>query len=581
VPRDRDRDLGRHLAECTACRTRAEEAREVAASLHRLADATRADLSADGAEALFRRARMRGLLGRRPRRSFGAWAGRTRWVRWGLPAAVAAAAVFLIAVGIWISMPRPVQPDGALARLVRAGNTLRWAEDLRPLGPLARAAVTEELARAEPAADQVGDLLLVAYISERPREHRQTRDVHFLLGQVWSRRPREVQAARAALAGPMLASTALAEAQAAEAVGLTLTGDRQERPLAAARRRMLAGRYKAALDVLPGDGRGAVLRAWCLAMLGHRAEAACVLDQADDVSGTTMARLVGADLALTAGDVTEAVKAYEDLAADQDRYWFAAGYLYRYELRDPRSAGECFQRLKEANLAAYVRETFGAELAMAEVPAPAPLVAVDFDDYGAGPMPENWTLVRVKGGEFRVVDVTGGRALSQGPGTEFVTGDPDWTDYTIQMDIQVVDAAGDYAVAAAAYRQADHSGYVLELAPQRLQIIKQIPRREAETAPLVGQTHRLVLPPAEGWWYTLKVRVQQVDGGVNIAGKVWRTDTAEPLGWCVTWTDIGQPGVGPLTGGRAGVQVRGARVLVDNLVITRNVASEEPLAAAP
>ncbi|MEA3368241.1 MAG: hypothetical protein U9R68_09030, partial [Planctomycetota bacterium] len=61
MPRDRDRDLGRHLAECADCRDRAEDLRETAASLHHLADATRADLSADAAEALFRRARMHGL----------------------------------------------------------------------------------------------------------------------------------------------------------------------------------------------------------------------------------------------------------------------------------------------------------------------------------------------------------------------------------------------------------------------------------------------------------------------------------------------------------------------------------------
>jgi len=39
--------------------------------------------------------------------------------------------------------------------------------------------------------------------------------------------------------------------------------------------------------------------------------------------------------------------------------------------------------------------------------------------------------------------------------------------------------------------------------------------------------------------------------------------------------------VEPLAGGRAGVRVRGARVLVDNFLITRNLSSEELLAAAP
>ncbi|MFO8014830.1 MAG: hypothetical protein R6X20_16160 [Phycisphaerae bacterium] len=582
LPRDRDRDLGRHLGDCPDCRDRAEAVRETTASLQHLAEATRTDLSAEAAEALFRRARVRGLLGRPFRRSIGAWAGRTRWVRWGLPAAFAAAALFLVAVGIWSSMPHPVRPDGALEQLVRTGRDATWAEELRPLGPVARAAVSEELARPEPSVPQVADLLLIATIAERPRHDRQTRDVRFLLEQVRARRPVPDAAARAPRrGGPMLGSLALTANAAGEAAGRTLTREVVERPLAAAKRRLLAGDYEAALDLLPADGRGAVLRAWCLAVLGHRAEAALVLDEADGVSGTPLARLVRADLALGAGDVTEAVRHYEDLAAAEPRFWFAAGYLYRYELRDGRAAGECFHRLEEGPLAEYVRRTFETELAMAAGPDPEPLVAVDFDDYAVGPMPKNWTLVRVRGGEFEVVDVPVGRALSQGAGTEFVTGEPEWADYTVRLDVKVLEGDADFAVTAVACRGSEHTGYGLELSPQRLRIIKQIARPGAETAPLVGQTHRLVLPPAEGWWYTLKIRVQHAEDGTTVAGKVWRSDTPEPLAWHVAWTDTGQPGVAPLDGGRAGVQVRGARVLVDNFRITRNVSSEEFLAASP
>ncbi len=582
LPRDRDRDLGRHLGECPDCRDRAEGLRETAASLQRLAEHTRADLSAEGAEAVFRRARVRGLLGRRPRRSLGAWAGRTRWVRWGLPAAAAAAAIFLVAVGIWTAMPHPVRPEGALGRLVRMGQDAAWAEDLRPLGPVARAAVSEELARPEPSVPQVADLLLVATIAERPRQDRQARDVRFLLEQIRARRPVPAATARAASGGgPVPASLFLTVATAGDAAKRTLANDAAPQPLARAKRRLLAGEYEDALEALPSGGRGAVLRAWCLAALGHRAEAALVLAEADEVSGTPLARVIRADLALGAGDVTEAVQQYEDLAAAEERYWFAAGYLYRYELRDLRAAGECFRRLADGPLAEYVRHTFEAELAMAAGPDPDPLVAVDFDDYETGPLPKNWTLVRVRGGEFEVVDTPLGRALSQGAGTEFVTGETDWRDYTVRLDVKVQEADADFAVTAAAYRGPDHTGYGLELTPQRLRIVKQIARPGADTAPLVGQTHRLVLPPAEGWWYTLKIRVQHVDGAVKVAGKIWRSDAAEPLGWHVAWTDAGQPGVAPLEGGRAGVLVRGARVLVDNFLITRNVSSEDLYAAAP
>jgi len=580
MPPDRDRALGRHLAECPDCRHRAEAVRETAASLQHLAEATRADLSAEAAEGLFRRARMHGLLGRRPRGSLGAWAGRTRWVRCGLPAAVAAAAIVLVAVGIWTRMPHTLRPEGALERLVRMGQETARAEDLRPLGPVARAAVSEELARPAPSAPQVADLLLVAYIAERPREDRQTSDVRFLLEQVSERRPVPEGTARAAGASPKPASVLLTVYRAGRASS-SPPAEVAEPPLTEAKRRLLAGDYQAALDLLPSDGGGSVLRAWSLAALGRRAEAARVLAEADGGAEVPLARLLRADLALGAGDVAEAVRQYEDLATEEDRYWFAAGYLYRYELGDARAAGECFRRIEAGPLAGYVRRAFKADLAMAARPEPRPLLAVDFEDYAPGPLPAQWTLVRVRGGEFEVVDVPAGRALRQGAGTEFVTGEAEWADYTVQVDLKVLEAEADYAVTATAYRRADQTGYGLELTPQRLRVVKQMARPGADAAPLVGRTHRLVLPPAEGWWYTLKVRVRRVEDGVNVAGKVWRSDTEEPLGWHVTWTDTGQPGAAPLVGGRAGVQVRDARILVDNLFITRNVASEERLAASP
>jgi hypothetical protein len=59
---------------------------------------------------------------------------------------------------------------------------------------------------------------------------------------------------------------------------------------------------------------------------------------------------------------------------------------------------------------------------------------------------------------------------------------------------------------------------------------------------------------------------------VSVAGKAWRSDTEEPLAWQVAWTDTGQAGCPVLLRGLAGLQISGARVLVDNLLLMKEEA---------
>ena len=73
--------------------------------------------------------------------------------------------------------------------------------------------------------------------------------------------------------------------------------------------------------------------------------------------------------------------------------------------------------------------------------------------------------------------------------------------------------------------------------------------------------------------------IQKVADFVSVAGKVWRSDAQEPLDWQVVWTDAGQGGSGPFVGGATGVQVGGAKVLIDNLVVTQNEGSRDHVAA--
>jgi hypothetical protein len=577
LSREHAERLRRHIAECPSCRHQAEGNRSVAAALESLAGCTRGMLSEEAGEAVLRRGRVHGLVGRGYRRPLTVRLVRSRWVRLGLPLAAAAAGAILIVIGLQLTASVDVTPRGALERLARSSSQVTRASELRRLVPLVRAAVSEEMARPDPSSDQVGDLLLASYIGRRPREDRQVSDFRFLVAGAEARRHAQLPVATASRpAWPMLASIVLAQAVTPVATGAAGTSSLP----AVARSRMLSGDYAGALAVLPPTEEASVLRAWCLESIGRPAEATRVLANAQG----TLPMVLRADLALSGQDIAETLRQYEMLAAGNDRYWFAAGYVCRYELADASAAGVRFQRVRESSLRDYTCRTFQGELMAAGSGGPERLFAADFDNWNTG-APAEMTLVRVHGGEFRVVEAVRGRALEQNEisyrGAEFLVGEDDWSDYTLQFDVRVLESQGNYAVGAAAYRRADQTGYVLELSTGRVRLVKQLVTLEAAKKRGSGLPERMRLepvqaevcleePPARGWWYTMKIRVQHVPGGVSVAGKFWRSDTEEPLTPQVVWTDSGGAGAGPLLGGVAGVQVSGARVQVDNFVITRN-----------
>jgi tetratricopeptide (TPR) repeat protein len=593
APREDADRLRRHLDECEACRAGAEQHRNLAASLESLAERSRADLSDEAVESLYRRARVHGWLGRPMRQPIGLRVQRKRWLPWVVPLAVAAAAAVLVIVGLHPPVPGVIKPAGALDRLAREAERTASVQELAPLAALARAAIGEELARPAPNADRVADLVLVSFITQRPREARQARDVRFLVEGVLAQRGES--AGRFAPGAPGVASASRRDARAEPGpLGCSFLASTAVPPLSLseaaeglsdAKALVLAGAYEEALAAMHADDRDVALRVWCLQMLGWSAEAAHVLAGAEEPPPDAMARALRVDLALQSRNVAEAIRQYEALADENDRYWFAAGYLTRYALGDAHGAGLRFKRVKDPRLASYVAREFGMELAAAEI-RPLRLVAEDFEGYGVG-TPAEWALVRARGGEFHIVDVPGGKALRQNEvdlaGAELLTGGPSWGNYTLQVDVKVEVSRGDYAIGAVACRSADDSGYVLELSPRRLRLVKQFAATEERGGPAGPRRERLLLepfqavmhldePPAQGWWYTLKIRVQQMDDGVSVAGKVWRTDTDEPLGWQVTWTDTGQAGCPVLLSGLAGLQISGARVLVDNLVILKEEA---------
>lgn len=585
--REEAEELRRHSGDCETCRREADEMRNVAAALERLAPATRADLSETGEESLRRRARVHGLLGRPLKAPLILRFGRWPAVRRALPLAAAAAAIVLFALVLGqMKSPEPDRPAGALERLAAAAGQAAGAEDLSALSPVARAAVAEELASADPAADRLTDLLLVAYIADRPKEDRQLRDVAFLVDGVRRRRKRPVSVARAGWMHPPACTVPLA-------VGAVAS---DESGVPAARAAMLRGDYEAALAALPTDGSADPQRVWCLEMLGRSIEAAALVADLPDPERSPMARALRAHLVLKQEkNVVEALAQYEALAEEDDRYWFAAGYLCRYELADMRGAGVRFSRIRDPRTAAYVAEEFATELAFARS-EPRNVVLEDFEAYDLGE-PRDWGLVETRGGQFRIVPVPGGNALQLDQvgrsGAEILTGSPFGENYVLSFDFVVLDPGGDYVLGAAVYRRKNHTGYVLELSPYRLRLVKQFASSARVGTGSHTRPERLVVAPLKaaarlrepfeaGTWHTMKLHVQQTDEGVALAGKVWPRSEDEPLDWEVVWTDAGQAGE-PLSGGLAGIQASRARVIVDNLAIARNAPSDMsvPAASAP
>jgi len=594
-PEDTER-LRRHLEACDTCRARAESFRHLAASLERMAARSQADLSDTAVESLYRRARVHGLLGRPLKRPFGLRLLRRPWVRWAFPLAAAAAAILIVVIGLRPTAKEEVKPLGALEHLAAGAQRAASVGDLRALAPVARAAVGEELAQRRPDAPRLADLLLAWHIARQPREARQVEDLQFLVEGARSGRaaPRGA-AARGWPTWTVLASAVVPPQSLPQRASdeVSPVGGAAPDPLRDTRALLLQGDYAEALEAIPPGEAATPMQVWCLEMLGRSGQAARLLAHATQGRPEAAIRLLQADLALQNRDVAEALRQYEALAAESDRYWFAAGYLCRYELGDARGAGLRFRLVRQARISAYVARAFQGELDAA-TRRPAPLAAEDFEGYTLGTPPE-WPLVRARGGEFRIVEVPDGKALQQDEvdfyGAELLIGETSWDNYTLQVDVKILEPRADYVVGAVAYRRADHSGYVLELSPQRLRLVKQFAALGERRGPSSGRPERLVLEPVqarthledepfEGWWYTLKMRVQRLAEGISVAGKVWRSDTEEPIGWQVAWTDTSGAGGPPLVGGLAGVRTSGAKVLIDNLIVTRN-ASPRPGEGSP
>lgn len=194
---------------------------------------------------------------------------------------------------------------------------------------------------------------------------------------------------------------------------------------------------------------------------------------------------------------------------------------------------------KEAS-AGYVKATVGTVTGQARVRViPALPWAMDFEGLKATPA---WWIANTKGSPkeldgntflVRPRDDTVGRR------TKFLMGKPDWSDYTVEVDVRGVEMR----------RQRGDVGLI----NQRYILMMFGNNRRIELQPWQAANEMTVSVENFDWpvntWYRMKLRVQnRPDGTTLVQGKVWPSADAEPAAWTIEKVDTiphraGAPGL--------------------------------------
>jgi outer membrane protein assembly factor BamB len=190
--------------------------------------------------------------------------------------------------------------------------------------------------------------------------------------------------------------------------------------------------------------------------------------------------------------------------------------------------------------AGYVKATVGTVSGQARVRVIPPLPwSYDFEGLKAAPM---WWTSNLKA---LPRDVEGNGALVRprdetvGRRTKLLMGHPDWSDYTVEVDVRGVEMR----------RQRGDVGLI----NQRYVLMLFGNNQKLELQPWQAANEMTVSVDHVTWpvntWYRMKLRVQNRPDGTTIAqGKVWPRDGQEPAAWTIEKVDriphrAGAPGL--------------------------------------
>jgi hypothetical protein len=564
-----------HLAHCAGCREELAAVRQLAADLSKLEAATRHDLSADSAaEVLDEAALLLRPRHREPRQNIQELRRRARSkARWGLVQRMlmplAAAAAVIVGLHLYDALlgSKPPAPPSAVEQLAAQADAVDTVAGILELEPAARAALDETMLAPSPGLGRVGNLQLVHYITTRAKEPGQIEDVRFLLRLL--RDDEQKHPALALRSGFWDALASLeTRAEAAEPPAV-FAGER-------VRNLMQQGKYDEVYRLLAADRslETRPLAAYAAIRAGHTAEARAMLDAAVQVGrgNPELVELLRAEAAIDDLRWYLATNHYAAAAENDNRLWFQAGYLWRYELHNDVKAGEYFARTADERVAAHVARRFKTDVDLAR--QAAPLYRQDFESYAANTVPAFWKVDQTRPGETLIVQVDGSNVLKQDDlgrfGNKLTFGYPGWNNYTFACDFKVLHSGSSAQFDLVVY-ELGLTHYALRFEGNTAHLVERL-FAKGESQELEPAQSRVTLPASvlAGDWWQASIRVQNLnDRQTEVTARIWPRGHQEQV-QTSTWTESAAAGSQPLRRGHISFHLGDAEVAIDNILVTAN-----------
>ena len=227
-----------------------------------------------------------------------------------------------------------------------------------------------------------------------------------------------------------------------------------------------------------------------------------------------------------------------------------------------------FTAAPDAGQAGLVKATIGGISGAARIRV-VPDLPLNYDFENAGETPPPYWINAA--GKFVVRDVEGNKVLVKLAENPFAFakrtrpffGPADWSNYTIEADVRSMERR----------RQMSDVGIVA----QRYELVLFGNHQRLELQPWqpeVERTVRVEFPWQKDTWYTMKLEVQNLDGGrVRARGKVWPKGQPEPEKWSVERVDpIGsvEGAAGIYADAMNSAPQGGSEIFYDNIKVYKN-----------